>query len=985
MKTQKKNAIKEKFAASHEIINRILWDQRLNPRSFVIGFQDRVSKTGLREKPLLEWDENGEIPWHRIRYIRCEEIHVWDREERINLFSTDQLPESAWQTEGNKQPLEAHGIFTPKTVYKYNGSSWIATTPEIKTRDADHLAIASYNVLTNRFADTDTQLAKRIPAIVELLKSMQAQIICLQEVTTELLQHLLAQEWMYRWHVSDTAQTLNVEKGLVLLSQFPFALVEHSFSPQKNCLVGSFAFEKSEIHVAVVHLTSNRAENASQIRQKQLQQVANYLHSLSGTQLIAGDFNMREPESMDALKIHQWTDSWPQLHPQKEGYTFDPSANPLAAANTLTGLPGRLDRILVRNGNSRWKPQQMQLFGKEPIDDTDGKIYPSDHFGICLQLVQQQENTELQSLKPTYQSALVVIPPENCWAPIQAIRQKYDSKVDRWMPHITLVYGFIADEHFGEAAQLIGESLKKQQPFEVTLSGFSTFEHRSSTTAWLKPETADSIAWQRVQQVLQDLFPQCNEQSSRAGGFTPHLSVGQFTDQQTAKSLLPHWQPVSFEVDKVALISRHGDEPFAIRYTVELATGKIELIDNSNLVAYVNHHVPELTVQQCEQQETVLGLINQACEEVLGQPGNLNLLGSARLGTQTAQSDTDAVCLIPKGLNQAFFLQNVKEQLNGIYQKARLVTDVQIPALRLEIEGQSVDLLCANSPFFPAGLEAITPSEVHEFDALSWQTLSGCLEAEQIIRIANDTVGLDSFRWLVRAVRLWAKRRKIAGNGWGYLGSFSWTVLAAWGCQSLPKKDKSYSKEELMRHFFESVSRHNWQLPISLTDEGKRYQIRPKRDWMPVVTSVKPCFNSARNVTRSTFQVMKAELKRANTAMQTNGITVFEEQSLPVNQLIQLQAVCRNEEELAEVKGWLEGNVVGLLLALENAGVSVRPYPGFSQNGFTATLSIRWELLSSLETDSRQQALADFIQRFDSWAQRPSQSQLTYKWVDRPI
>jgi hypothetical protein len=34
-----------------------------------------------------------------------------------------------------------------------------------------------------------------------------------------------------------------------------------------------------------------------------------------------------------------------------------------------------------------------------------------------------------------HKTATVIIPPEHVWGPFQAIRQKHDSRVGRWMPH----------------------------------------------------------------------------------------------------------------------------------------------------------------------------------------------------------------------------------------------------------------------------------------------------------------------------------------------------------------------------------------------------------------------------------------------------------------------------------------------------------------------------------------------------------------------
>src|SRR5262245_26116655 len=71
MKHQKEHS-KVKLPPIQEIYNRIIWDKRLNKKAFIIGFTDRMSRTGLREKPLIEWNTSDiEIPWHRIQYIRC--------------------------------------------------------------------------------------------------------------------------------------------------------------------------------------------------------------------------------------------------------------------------------------------------------------------------------------------------------------------------------------------------------------------------------------------------------------------------------------------------------------------------------------------------------------------------------------------------------------------------------------------------------------------------------------------------------------------------------------------------------------------------------------------------------------------------------------------------------------------------------------------------------------------------------------------------
>jgi len=51
-----------------------------------------------------------------------------------------------------------------------------------------------------------------------------------------------------------------------------------------------------------------------------------------------------------------------------------------------------------------------------------------------------------------HKTAAVIIPPEDVWEPIQAIRQRHDRKVGCWMPHITLFYPFLPRSRFGRTA-----------------------------------------------------------------------------------------------------------------------------------------------------------------------------------------------------------------------------------------------------------------------------------------------------------------------------------------------------------------------------------------------------------------------------------------------------------------------------------------------------------------------------------------------------
>ncbi len=72
---------------SREVYHRLSWDPRFDPGHFTLGYEERGR--GLVEIPLPEFVPDGDIPWHRIYYIRHGDEIVWDRRTGTDLI--DQL------------------------------------------------------------------------------------------------------------------------------------------------------------------------------------------------------------------------------------------------------------------------------------------------------------------------------------------------------------------------------------------------------------------------------------------------------------------------------------------------------------------------------------------------------------------------------------------------------------------------------------------------------------------------------------------------------------------------------------------------------------------------------------------------------------------------------------------------------------------------------------------------------------------------------
>jgi 2'-5' RNA ligase len=175
----------------------------------------------------------------------------------------------------------------------------------------------------------------------------------------------------------------------------------------------------------------------------------------------------------------------------------------------------------------------------------------------------------------TYHTAVVVVPPQECWAPIQAIRQRHDRQVRRWMPHITLLYPFRPASEFDVVVEPLRQSCAAVAPFEITLRRFDRFCHgRGRHTLWLAPEPAEAVS--RLQSSLQAAVHDCDDVSRYPGGFSPHLSVGQASGDDAAADLQAElqseWQPLTFVVSQISLIRRSPppEDVFRVDRSIDL-------------------------------------------------------------------------------------------------------------------------------------------------------------------------------------------------------------------------------------------------------------------------------------------------------------------------------------------------------------------------------------------------------------------------------
>jgi 2'-5' RNA ligase len=177
-------------------------------------------------------------------------------------------------------------------------------------------------------------------------------------------------------------------------------------------------------------------------------------------------------------------------------------------------------------------------------------------------------------MSKTHKTAIVLIPAEDVWPPIQAIRRAHDRHFRRWMPHITLVYPFRPRHEFSALAERLAHACAQTPPFEVEMTTLGWFQHRSSYTLWLAPEPKETLV--RLQTALWRVVPDCDDTRRHRDSFTPHLSLGQVCGREALGELLAEvqraWTPIRFLASEISLIWRNDppDDAFRVGQVVRL-------------------------------------------------------------------------------------------------------------------------------------------------------------------------------------------------------------------------------------------------------------------------------------------------------------------------------------------------------------------------------------------------------------------------------
>ena len=938
------------FATGQQVYNRIKWDPSIDESRFSVLWRQRSGE--LAEVPFLEWREDV-IPWHRVEVFQRDGVIVWDRQRRIDEVVSPTDPMAALRAEEEDDDedygtgaLGAPGV-TSIATYRWDHSAWKPVKErelvEAGARSPERLKLATYNVLFDSFARHHLDESVRHATIFGELEELGADVIALQEVEPSFLAALARQPWVRRsYYLSDGPAAQSVTPhGQLILSRWPMRCALHKFSKQKRVVFANLEFDDRPLQIAAIHLTSSRAKNAKAKRAEQVERLLSLTRSAPEV-VILGDFNLTRGEHSGSFEVEGFVDAWKLTHPGERGLTFNTDTNPTAALTASGDQRARFDRILCRLDQGA--PVEVEHFAHQR---RIGTLAPSDHYGLVTTLWMGQRRAT--DATPVVRSAVVVIPPERCHEPIQELRRQHDlRRIERWMPHITLLYPFAPERHFQEAALILEDAVRELEPFQITLGELGTFSHRSSTTLWASCDS-EGQALETLQATIEQ--EPWTEQSERgAHGYTPHLTLGSLRGSEVhadIASAREEWEEQRFWCTELALISRRDDGPFEIRHRVPLARGAIaELVLRDEL-------------GEVDETDAVLSAMGIA-EEVARELGiTLELIGSRSFEGMLPGADIDLLAVGEQSTEEILRSLHARLANEGSIERIMLVEESKQPVLRARVRGLWLDIQAASS-----AAENLSSARALE-----------CAEVARALQARVASVGgQEVFAQATRFIKLWARRRGVDGAAWGFWPGIAWATVAAKACvevasvTSLTQQpaevidalaSHALTLERVLKQAFTSLAGWSWSDTYGIDAELMRFD--GPGDWMPMVAPGAPALNLTRGMTTTTTEIMRREFERAAELSwkawlrQTSWRELLEESACEdATPALVLCARAATEDERERALGLLRGRVMKLLLELEQ-GAATRPRPWPAPQIDEA--SVRWTI-GLPGTNATQHALA---------------------------
>jgi tyrosyl-DNA phosphodiesterase 2 len=245
------------------------------------------------------------------------------------------------------------------------------------------LSVLTWNIW---FADTDSNI--RLKNLIDRILLLQPDIICLQEVRTEIIRNLITNlQSPYQYYciilqgnknpkndfygTSLVSKQNNINYSNVIFSRFPLAnkkLIEFPSSRMgRNIIMSTFEINKNEFCILTSHLESEFKDfNPTKILQ--FNQIINMINSMKINNVIfCGDTNIISNDEK-YITSYPLIDAY-NLSDKKVTYTYNYKTNDYINKK----LQERLDRVIYKL-NDEWKQIDYKVIDGNNISDHHGVL-----------------------------------------------------------------------------------------------------------------------------------------------------------------------------------------------------------------------------------------------------------------------------------------------------------------------------------------------------------------------------------------------------------------------------------------------------------------------------------------------------------------------------------------------------------------------------------------------------------------------------------
>ena len=254
------------------------------------------------------------------------------------------------------------------------------------------MKIATYNIWND-----EATLELRAKQIIEEIRAVEADVIGLQEVSTEFYKNHLATESGYVHHVF--MQYPGEEEGLAMLSRYPLIFLEalyqrenyaNSIAMNAFFMVDGVRFSLTNVHLPWDSVVA---------REHQILAIDRHLGEQNADfHILIGDFNSDIGSSVDrylcgeqTLHGYEAKPCWNDLaraYAARSGEAIKPTLdtvhNPRWAGKKSMYAPEVMDRIYIRDHWHETELELVQLFGTK-VSKKNGYA-ASDHYGVVAEV-----------------------------------------------------------------------------------------------------------------------------------------------------------------------------------------------------------------------------------------------------------------------------------------------------------------------------------------------------------------------------------------------------------------------------------------------------------------------------------------------------------------------------------------------------------------------------------------------------------------------